>query len=161
MVTSVTTNLIAGIKWVDVGVNGLTCSMCTRSVEMSLRKLDFVDSVAMSLEAAEGRIYLRGNTPVNFERLAKAVVNAGFSVRFIRIQFSFEDIKMSDKGLFTCDNQVFKWINYKEPFNKKPVALKLIDEGFLPKKEAVKWKKRIEAEKFNKVENVLHVLQED
>ena len=83
---AISVDTFAGIKWIDVGVNGLTCSLCTRSVEMSIRRLDFVDTVMMSLETTEGRIYVKPDVPVNVEQIAKAVVNAGFSVRFIATQ---------------------------------------------------------------------------
>jgi copper chaperone CopZ len=90
----------AGLKWVDVGVDGLTCSMCTRSVEMSLRRLDFVDSVVMSLENTEGRIFFQENMPVNLNEVARAVVNAGFSVRFVKLEMAFDDIELNSDGSF-------------------------------------------------------------
>ena len=150
----------ADIKWVDVGVNGLTCSICTRSVEMSIRRLDFVDTVVMSLETAEGRIYFESNAPVNFEQLAKAVVNAGFSVRFIKVQFDFHDIDIGTDGLFTYQGQLFKWIDFKIKPNKTQVALKLIDDGFLPKKESLAFKKKVDSLKASACQKLLHVIQE-
>jgi len=152
---------IAGIKWVDVGVNGLTCSMCTRSVEMSLRKLDFVDSVVMSLETTEGRIFLEQNVPVNFEQIAKAVVNAGFSVRFMKLGLSFEDVSVGINGLFELRGQSFQWIRFNKERNQGTIVLKLIDEGFLPKKEAVKFKEVIEIKNSNQTAKPLHVIKED
>ena len=153
-------NLMAGIKWVDIGVNGLTCSMCTRSVEMSIRRLDFVDTVVMSLEKAEGRIYFESNLPVNFEQIAKAVVNAGFSVRFIKVQFNFNDIEIGPDGLFSYQGQLFKWIDFKIKPDETQVALKLIDEGFLPKKESTQFKKKINSSKAPATQKILHVIQE-
>lgn len=153
-------NLLAGISWVDIGVNGLTCSMCTRSVEMSIRRLDFVDTVVMSLEKAEGRIYFESNLPVSFEQIAKAVVNAGFSVRFIKVQFNFNDIEIGTDGLFSYQGQLFKWIDFKTKPNKAQVALKLVDEGFLPKKESSQFKKKINSSKASATEKILHVIQE-
>jgi len=153
-------NLMAGISWVDIGVNGLTCSMCTRSVEMSIRRLDFVDTVVMSLEKAEGRIYFESNLPVNFEQIAKAVVNAGFSVRFIKVQFNFNDIEIGPDGLFSYQGQLFKWIDFKIKPDETQVALKLIDEGFLPKKESTQFKKKINSSKAPATQKILHVIQE-
>lgn len=152
--------LMAGISWVDIGVNGLTCSMCTRSVEMSIRRLDFVDTVVMSLEAAEGRIYFDSKVPVNFEQIAKAVVNAGFSVRFIKIQFNFNDIEIGTDGLFSYQGQLFKWIDFKGKPDKAQVALKLVDEGFLPENESIRFKKKVNSSKPPATENILHVVQE-
>lgn len=153
-------NLLAGISWVDIGVNGLTCSMCTRSVEMSIRRLDFVDTVVMSLEKAEGRIYFESNLPVNFDQLAKAIVNAGFSVRFIKVQFNFDDIQIGTDGSFSYQGQVFKWIDFKTKPEKATVVLKLIDEGFLPKKESIRFKKKVSSSKAPATEKILHVIQE-
>ena len=153
-------NSMAGISWADIGVNGLTCSMCTRSVEMSIRRLNFVDTVVMSLEAAEGRIYFDTSTPVNFEQLAKAVVNAGFSVRFIKVQFNFNDIEIGTDGMFSYQGQGFKWIDFKTKPDKAQVALQLIDEGFLPKKESTQLKKKINSSKAPATQKILHVIQE-
>jgi hypothetical protein len=148
----------AGIRWVDVGVNGLTCSMCTRSVEMSLSRLDFVDSIAMSLETTEGRIYFRENMPVDFSSIAKAVVNAGFSVRFVRVTFDFRDISINPDGTFHFQDQKFDWLDFKNnPGN--PVSRRIVNEHFLPKKDANKWKDKIRrSEPANG--NTLHVIEE-
>jgi hypothetical protein len=151
-------NLAAGIRWVDVGVNGLTCSMCTRSVEMSLSRLDFVDSIAMSLETTDGRIYLRENMPVDFSSIAKAVVNAGFSVRFVRVAFDFRDIPINADGTFYFQDQKFDWLDFKNNTNN-PVSLRIINEHFLPKKDANKWKDKIRKSEAADA-NTLHVIEE-
>src|SRR5688572_4382435 len=103
----------AGVKWADIGVNGLTCSICSRSVEMSLMRLDFVDRIAMSLETTEGRIFFKPDGPIDLNEIAKAVVNAGFSVRFIKLQMSFDDIPLNDDGSFIFRGQAFKWIDFQ------------------------------------------------
>jgi copper chaperone CopZ len=148
----------AGLKWIDVGVNGLTCSMCTRSVEMSLRRLDFVDSVVMSLETTEGRIFFKPNTPVNLNQLAKAVTNAGFSVRFLKLQITFDDIPLNSDGSFVFQGQPYQWLDFKDKV-KGAVALKLVDESFLPKKESTEWKKKFVTLKPGN-QKILHVVQQ-
>lgn len=150
---------VAGLKWADVGVNGLTCSMCTRSVEMSLRRLDFVDRVEMSLEATEGRIFFRPDTPLDLNAIARAVVNAGFSVRFLRLQMSFEDIAVESDGSFRFQGQFFKWIGFSGS-EKASVALKLVGDNFLPKRENAEWKKQI-AQSGSGEQKVLYVVQQD
>lgn len=149
----------AGIRWIDVGVNGLTCSLCTRSVEMSIRRVDFVDTVMMSLETTEGRIYVKPNVPVNLEEISKAVVNAGFSVRFITIKLGLDDVEVNDDGSFAWQSQLFKWIDYQGRSGKNEVVLQLIDDGFLPKKEASKFKKAFDFESLPGKGKVLHVIQ--
>jgi len=148
----------AGLQWIDIGINGLTCSLCSRSVEMSIRKLDFVDSVSMSLESTEGRVFFRKDTPVNFNQLVKAVVNAGFSIRSFKLQLDFTDIHVRKDGHFTFQGQLYEWLDYADNA-KKQVGLKLVDENFLPKKESAAWKKKLTPKASNENVKVLHVVQ--
>jgi len=151
---------VAGIQWVDVGVNGMTCSMCTRSVEMSISRLDFVDSVSMSLEETEGRVFLKSEAVIDFKKIAKAVVDAGFSVRFIRVGFNFDDVPVDQDGFFTWQNKSFQWLQFKSSVAEGDVALKLVDEYFLPRKENLEWKKKIGNTKAQANQNIFHVVQE-
>jgi copper chaperone CopZ len=80
--------LLAQFSKVEIGVDGLTCSMCTRSTELSIRKLDFVDSVKMDLTNTNGVITFKKGMPVSVEKIAQAVKNAGFSVRYLKADFS-------------------------------------------------------------------------
>jgi copper chaperone CopZ len=134
----------AQILAAKVGVNGLTCSMCTRSVEMSLRRLDFVDSVGMSLENTEGVIYFKKDLPVNLDQIAKAVVNAGFSVRYVSILFDFNNLQVQENGSFVFQGQKFVCVDYHERPGKQPIWLKLIGEPFVPKSEMKSWRSKIE-----------------
>jgi copper chaperone CopZ len=152
------TQSFAGIKWVDIGVDGLTCSMCSRSVEMSIRRLDFVEKVEMSLETTEGRIYFKNDTPINLAELAKAVVNAGFSVRFVKLEWDFSDIPIAADGSFVFQGQTYRWLDYSSN-TPGQVALKLVDDNFLPKKESNEWKKKLSQEGIPQKEKVLHVIQ--
>src|SRR4051812_34855647 len=76
---------------VYIGVNGLTCSQCTRTVEMSIRKLDFVADVQMNLEHTEGKIILKKNKKADMDKIAQAIVNAGFSVRYLQADLTIDN----------------------------------------------------------------------
>src|ERR1700759_3369629 len=73
----------AQFQAVYIGVNGLTCSQCSRTVEMSIRKLDFVSDVQMNLQHTEGKIILKKDKKADMDKIAQAVINAGFSVRYL------------------------------------------------------------------------------
>lgn len=151
----------AGIQWIEVGVNGLTCSLCTRSVEMSIRKLDFVDSVVMNLETTEGKIFLRPNVPFNLAQIAKAIVKAGFSVQYVNVRFAFNNITIDPTGMFVDKEQTFQWVDYTHLSGKKHTTLKIVNEGFLPKKEATKYKKKTDLLKKDGPQSVLYVVEEN
>jgi len=148
----------AGIEWVEIGVNGLTCSMCTRSVEMSIMRLDFVDSVVMDLETTEGKVYLKSEEPADLKRIARAIVNAGFTVRFVKLHFNFTDVAVNDDGIFEWNGQPFEWIDFKKGVANKEADLKLVDEEFLTRKENSQWKKKLEHTSKTDSQKTLHVV---
>lgn len=74
------TQSMAQIDTVKIGVNGLTCSSCSKSVEEKLVRVAFVSSVIMNLNRNEATVLVDFSQPVDWNVLAKAVYNAGFSV---------------------------------------------------------------------------------
>ena len=141
LVTSFLTTLAQPISQIKIGVNGLTCSACTRSVEMSLSRLDFVDSVAMSLENTEGVVYTKELLPPDFNKIAKAVTDAGFSVRFLEANLAINNTQISAEGCFSLRGINFKWIGFSHA--EPTLKFTFIDSNFLPAKEYSKWKKKI------------------
>lgn len=126
----------ASIQFISIGVNGLTCSMCTRSVEMSIRRLDFVDSVVMDLENTEGKVYVSSHATPDFRRIAKAVTDAGFSVRFMRISADLSDFSTGGT-CFNMQGNTFQWVDLPPPLETVPVNLVLIGPEFMPRRQAV------------------------
>ena len=148
----------AGIQWAEIGVDGLTCSLCTRSVEMSLLRLDFVDRVEMDLETTAGKIYFKLNEDVNPYEIAKAIKNAGFSVRFLRYQLDFTDIPVDRDGNFALCGQKYQILDLTDGVQGQE-QLRLVDEKFLPKNETT-WKKAITL-KATTTKDIIHVVAEN
>ena len=78
-------------KSVEMGIDGLTCSMCSRSVEMSLVKLDFIDRVEMDLNSNRSEIFFNEGMYVSIDKVAQAVIDAGFSVAYLNASFDFKE----------------------------------------------------------------------
>jgi copper chaperone CopZ len=133
----------ASIQFISIGVNGLTCSMCTRSVEMSIRKLDFVDSVVMDLENTEGKVFIKSNATPDFRLIAKAVSNAGFSVRFMRISVDLTDLS-TWKDCFTINGNAFQQIDDAQSPSTTVIQLTLVGNEYMPKKAALAFRKKPE-----------------
>lgn len=96
--------LHAQILNAKVGVNGLTCSQCSRSVEMQLRKLPFVKDVSMNLEQTEGTLQFKTGTRIDFSKIAKAVNDAGFSVRFLNANIDMDKVALAGNGFKIGDD---------------------------------------------------------
>ncbi len=91
----------AQVQQAMVGIDGLTCSQCSRSVEMQLRKLPFVAGVDMSLDSAVSVVTFKKNLSIVPERLASAVTNAGFAVRYIRLWINLDSVSINTDNSFT------------------------------------------------------------
>ncbi|MBN8695616.1 MAG: heavy-metal-associated domain-containing protein [Bacteroidetes bacterium] len=124
-------------------MDGLTCSACTRSVEMNIRKLDFVDSVAMSLENTEGKITFKAGKKVTIEKIAQAVFDAGFSVRYLKANFVFDNLTISNGFNWTNENEQYCFVKADNKILNGETVLIFIGEKFMPSKPYKTWKKKI------------------
>ena len=128
----------AQFETVYIGVNGLTCSQCTRTVEMRIRKLDFVDDVQMNLQHTEGKIVLKKDKKADMEKIAQAIVDAGFSVRYLTADLRI-DVSVIPSG--SC--LVYRGDGYSLPHAPKEplkglVKLKFMGKKFMGKNELKK-----------------------
>lgn len=112
---------------VSIGVNGLTCSQCSRSVEMQLRKLSFVADVTMDLANTQGVILFKDNKKVDISSLAKAVKDAGFSLRYLNADMDVSDVQFAESGAcFSYKNDAYQII---KPLPTTDTKLKLAFVG--------------------------------
>lgn len=102
--------IFAQIDSVEIGINGLTCSMCSYSVEYSLQKLPEIQSVKMDLNSNIALVYFKPGEAINFEALAKKVKESGFSVRYISFVRP-ENIKLEEDGSFLMGKMRFYSLN--------------------------------------------------
>lgn len=123
----------AQIKSAKIGVNGLTCSACCRTVEMSIRKLSFVKDVKMNLENTDGEIFFANGADVDIEKIAKAITNAGFSVRFITASFLFSNLKVGKGFCFNAGKYNLQFINATERVLNGETKIKFEGQQFQPK----------------------------
>lgn len=133
----------AQIKWVQIGVDGLTCSACTRAVEMNLRKLDFVDSVSMSLENTEGRLFFKTDKKVNIEKIALAVTDAGFSVRYLKAAFVFKNLDIAKGSTWVYENEQYCFVKAGNKKLDNETVVVFLGNKFMPSKTYKQWKKEI------------------
>lgn len=120
---------------VAIGINGLTCSQCSWSVEMQLRKLPFVKEVRMDLEQTEGTLFFKDKKSVDIQAIAQAVKDAGFSVRFLQAAINKEQISISPEGCFKLNGDVYTILPPLNLTTDKWLSLQFIGKEYLPKSE--------------------------
>jgi copper chaperone CopZ len=122
-----------------LGINGLTCSQCSRSVEMQLRKLSFVQDVRMDLEHTEGVITFKENKPVNIKAIAQAVKDAGFSLRYLDADIKMEGIEIAENGCFQLYGDAYYMLRGTAK-DKTALKLRFLGKDFMPKSELKRYK---------------------
>ncbi len=134
---------------VYIGVNGLTCSQCSRTVEMSIRKLSFVADVKMNLEHTEGTIVLKKNSKADMEKIAQAVMNAGFSVRYLQADLHIDNSAVSSGACLTYNGDQFVFAEAPKAPLAGTIKLKFIGKKYMPKSDF----KKVEAHMSDKCGN--------
>ncbi len=130
----------AQFRQASIGINGLTCSQCSRSVEVQLRKLSFVQDVQMDLEHTEGKIIFKENKQVNINAVARAVKDAGFSVRYLKADISSEDIQLSEEGCFSLYGDAYYIVPPIALQDKGVLTLQFLGKDYAAKNELKQYK---------------------
>ena len=68
------------LKAVDFGITGMTCSMCTQSIQTALKGLDGVKSVEVSLATNTARVRYEESSGLNEDSLKEEIEDIGFEV---------------------------------------------------------------------------------
>lgn len=127
--------ILAQVIEVKVGVNGLTCSACTKNVEMKIRKLRSVQDVNMDLELTEGQITFIPSSSPDLKMVAKAVRDAGFTVREMEAQIDFSGSLISGDSCLTLGGDVFFFTNSNAQNAKGMVRVTLLGEEYQEKRK--------------------------
>ena len=121
----------------ELQVSGLTCSLCARSTEKSLKALPFVSEIKPDLMRNLYVITFKNDVPVDFDMISKKVKGSGFSVNYLKTTFNFDNTKVAD-NTFTYGSDTFKLLNVDKPLNG-PVSLTIVDKGFAPNSVSKKY----------------------
>ena len=129
----------AEFTWAEIEVEGLTCSMCARSVELKVRELSFVEDVKMDLVATTMRIGFKKGSNVDVRSLAEAVDESGFSVGYVNAAFVFDGLEVSDGHCVLYQDTAYSFVRTGDRTLDGETLLKFIGEPFLPEEELAGW----------------------
>ena len=127
-----------------LGINGLTCSLCSYNVEQEISKLEYVETIKMDLNQNIAQIKFAKGVQVNMKDVVSAVYKAGFSVGYTQAIFSFDSISITNNNSFIYLNDTYRFINdLTTPLNGQ-VVLKFLDKKFMEPKKYKSWEKQIQ-----------------
>lgn len=119
------------ISTADLQVTGLTCSMCSNATQKSLETLGFINSVKPDLNKNIFVLNFKKGADINLDMVRKKVQDAGFSVGGLTADFTFNQVKVDDKGQAIVDGNVYRFVNAKNKTLNGTVKASVIDKNFI------------------------------
>jgi copper chaperone CopZ len=119
--------------------SGLTCSMCSKAVKTALEKVPFVEKVQVNLKTQEYNLTFKANDAVDFDALAKAVEDAGFSVSALKVTADVNGLDVKKDTHLKIGNQYFHFLNAANQSLNGSTSFTLVDKSFVPAKAYKKW----------------------
>ena len=115
----------------ELQVSGLTCSMCSKATEKSLRTLNFIGDIKADLNRNVFMITFKKDIPVNLDQISKKVQNAGFFVNNLKATFNFDNVKVN-KDVFSYGGDSYRLVNGDGKTLIGQVVVTVVDKGFAP-----------------------------
>ena len=130
---SVATN--AQVTKVSLQASGLTCSMCSNSINKALKTLDFVDKVDADIKKYTFEIIFKSNSAVDFDMIKKKVEGAGFAVSGFVATMLFNNVQVINNQPITIEDKTFYFVNTSDQLVNGAKEIQVLDKGFVSSKE--------------------------
>lgn len=119
------------ISKAEVQVNGLTCSMCSRATETSLKSLGFIESITPDLNRNVFVLTFKTDQQVDLDQIKDKVEDAGFSIGDLSATINFNNTVLQADGLAKVDGAVFQFTNANSKTLNGPVTARVLDKNFV------------------------------
>jgi copper chaperone CopZ len=108
--------------------------MCSKAIYKAVSAISFVDTVLVNIEASTYDIRFKSEATPQFDQIAKAVVDAGFSVANLTVLVNFNKQNVDKNGLLTLDGIQYKIMGTPPTTLQGSKKLQLIGKQYmLPK----------------------------
>lgn len=122
-----------------IKVTGVTCSMCSNSVQKALSSLSFVENIDVDLENAVFKVTFKKGESVVADLIKEKVEGAGFSVGELVMDFQFQNQPVKNDFHFNYNGNTYHFVNVKEQQLNSTVSLRFVDKGMTGLKEHKKY----------------------
>lgn len=129
----------AQVTKVNIQASGLTCSMCSNSINKSLKTIDFVDNVKPNIKTSSFEITFKQGATVDFDKIKKKVEDAGFTVANFIAVVNFNNIQAKNNQPVKVGDKTFYIVNAKDQSLNGTKQVRIIDKGFVSNKEYKKY----------------------
>ncbi|HEX8546420.1 MAG TPA: heavy metal-associated domain-containing protein [Cytophagaceae bacterium] len=124
---------------VSIGLDGLTCSMCSNSIYKLLQKVDGVKEVRIDLNENIAEVFYKAEISPNYKELSQKIFDAGFSVRYMKANIEFMEDMAKFGNSYIVNGTKYVYIGNEEKIMRGPVLISLVGKGLMAKKELKKF----------------------
>lgn len=135
----ISTDSVAQIRSVSLQASGLTCSMCSRAIYKSLKKIPSVSEVEEEIAHSSYTIRFRNTGGQTLSSLKKAVTDAGFSVARMEVGIDFDQIAVANDSTVTFSDMSFRFTGIAPQTLNGKQALLILDKDYLLDKDRKKY----------------------
>jgi len=125
----------AQVSKVSLQASGLTCSMCSNSINKALKTIDFVQNVNPNIKTSTFEITFKEGSSVDFDKLKKKVEDAGFTVASFVAFVNFANTEIKANEPVKVGDKTFYILNAKEKSLNGAKQVRIVDKGFVSTKD--------------------------
>lgn len=122
----------------ELQVSGLTCALCAKATEKSLKTLPFISDIKTDFARNVFIITFKGGQPVNLDQISKSVHDAGFFVNSLKATFNFNNVKLTDNN-FSYGGNTYRVVSGADKPLNGELPITIVDKGFAPKSISKKY----------------------
>src|SRR5262249_24357779 len=150
-------SVFSQVQSVSLQAGGLTCSMCSRAIYKSLKKMPEVLAVKEDIAHSTYLIQYKDTENISLDNLKKAVEDAGFSVVRLELKTRFENLEIGKESFVKINDQLFYFIGVPPQSVSGEKKLLVLDKDFLLEKDRKKYESVFPDEKKQAGEKIYHV----
>ena len=126
---------LAQITKVAIQASGLTCSMCSNSIQKALKALPNTADVATDLNTNTFTITFKNQQIVSIDELKNAIEKSGFTVAKLLATMQFTNIAVKNDEHITANSAMYHFVHIQPQTLNGLHTVQLIDKGFTNAKE--------------------------
>lgn len=124
----------AQVTKVSLQASGLTCSMCSNSINKSLQSLDYVEKVMSDIKTSTFNITFKPGAAVNFDQLKKKVEDAGFFVANLKAVVQFDGLTVEKDNHYNVAGMTMHFLNADGQKLSGQQTIQVVDKGYVSAK---------------------------
>lgn len=124
----------AQVSKINMQASGLTCSMCSNSINKSLKSISYVDRVLANIKNSTFDVSFKPGADIDFDELRKKVEDAGFFVSQFLVTMKFDGQTINNDEHIYANGNLFHFLSVQRQQLTGDKQITVLDKGFVSSK---------------------------